>query len=349
MNRVDRLIAIALHLQSRRVVRAEDLADHFEISVRTVYRDLAALEEAGIPIVGEAGVGYSLVKGYHLPPVMFTAEEASALVFGEKLVEQFTDASLKKPMASALLKIRSVLPRDRQDTLSRLEQATAIFTRTTAATTRLTSESLAPLQGAIAQRQVVALDYKGGKRPEVTRREVEPLALIYYAENWHLIAWCRLRKDFRDFRSDRIIKLGVREQRFTGHEDFSLTKFLEACRESDDSGFAMAKVRFQPEVMSRVRREQPWGLVEEVEEADGCVVTTLLTHSLQWLAGWLLSFGTRAEALGPDEFRELVVAEAQQVVQHYATSGSADLRVVAREAVVDASEKSSGRRLRKVS
>src|SRR6266446_6599977 len=97
MNRVDRLMAMVVQLQSRRVVRAEDIAAHFEISVRTVYRDLAALGEAGIPIVAEAGVGYSLVKGYHLPPVMFTAEEASALFLGGKLVEYLTDASSRPP------------------------------------------------------------------------------------------------------------------------------------------------------------------------------------------------------------------------------------------------------------
>src|SRR6266478_4772633 len=112
MNRVDRLMAIVVRLQSRRVVRAEDIAAHFEISVRTVYRDLAALGEAGIPIIAEAGVGYSLVKGYHLPPVMFTSEEASALFLGGKLVDHLTDASLRKQMESALLIDwhRSLLP-----------------------------------------------------------------------------------------------------------------------------------------------------------------------------------------------------------------------------------------------
>src|SRR6266513_1557724 len=126
MNRVDRLMAIVVRLQSRRVVRAEDIAAHFEISVRTVYRDIAALGEAGIPIMAEPGVGYGLVKGYHLQPVMFTAEEASALFLGGKLVEHLTDASLWKQMESALLKIRSVLPRDRQDYLDRLERSTEV-------------------------------------------------------------------------------------------------------------------------------------------------------------------------------------------------------------------------------
>src|SRR5262249_17364585 len=157
-----------------RVVRAEDLATDFEISVRTVYRDIAALGEAGIPIMAEAGVGYSLVKSYRLPPVMFTAEEASALSLGGKLVENLTDASLRKQMESALLKIRSVLPQDRQDYLDRLERSTAVISRRTNAVPRLASEALIPIQRALAERRVLALDYQGGQRGHPTRRQVEP-------------------------------------------------------------------------------------------------------------------------------------------------------------------------------
>src|SRR5437870_10711526 len=148
MNRVDRLMAMVLRLQSRRVVRAEDIAAHFEISVRTVYRDIAALGEAGVPIMAEAGIGYSLVKGYHLPPVMFTTEEASALSTGGQLVEHLTDASLRRQMESALLKIRSVLPRDRQDYLDRLRRSTAVTVRPADANSRLSSEALIPIQRA---------------------------------------------------------------------------------------------------------------------------------------------------------------------------------------------------------
>src|SRR5262245_10185759 len=187
MNRLDRLMAMVLRLQGRRVVRAEDLAAHFEISVRTVYRDVAALGEAGVPIMAEAGVGYSLVKSYHLPPVMFTSEEASALSVGGKLVERLTDASLRKQMESALLKIRSVLPRDRQDYLDLVDRSTAVLPRTSNTAPRLSSEALTPLQRALAERRVLALDYQGGQRRDITHRQVEPLGLVYYSDNWHLI------------------------------------------------------------------------------------------------------------------------------------------------------------------
>jgi predicted DNA-binding transcriptional regulator YafY len=315
MNRVDRLFAMVVHLQSRRVVRAEDLAAHFEISVRTVYRDLAALGEAGIPITAEAGVGYSLVKGYHLPPVMFTAEEASALSVGGKLVEHLTDASLRKQMETALLKIRSVLPRDHQDYLERLERSTAVVTRGSETTPRLESEALIPLQRAVAGRRVVALHYQDGKRREITRREVEPLGLVYYSDNWHLIAWCRLRRDVRDFRSDRILKLRLQDEVFSGHADFSLKGYLEA--EARSGEFQVARVRFAPEVMDRVRRERSWGLVEEQPGPEGTVVS-LLDCSLEGLAGWLLSFGSKAEVIAPEPLKALVAGEAGKVAARYA-------------------------------
>jgi predicted DNA-binding transcriptional regulator YafY len=315
MNRVDRLVAIALHLQGRRVVRAEDLAGHFEISVRTVYRDLAALGEAGVPIAAEAGVGYSLVKGYHLPPVMFTAEEASALFIGGKLVEHLTDASLRKQMETAVLKIRSVLPRDRQDYLDRLERSTAVVSRPSNVVPRLSSEALIPIQRALAERRVLVLDYQGGQRREVTKRAVEPLGLVYYADNWHLIAHCRLRRDVRDFRTDRILKLQLQNELFSGHTDFSLKNYLEA--ETHSGQFEMARIRFKPEAMNRVRRERFWGLVEE-KSHQGVVEVTLLDCSLEFLTGWVLSFGSKAEVLEPGRFRKHVAAEAEKLTAQYA-------------------------------
>jgi predicted DNA-binding transcriptional regulator YafY len=314
MNRVDRLMAMVLRLQSRRVVRAEDLAAHFELSIRTVYRDIAALGEAGVPIMAEAGVGYSLVKGYHLPPVMFTAEEASALSIGGKLVEHLTDASLRKPMESAVTKIRSVLPRDRQDYLDRLDRSTAVIAPGSNAVPRLSSETLIPVQRALAERRVLTLEYRAGQRRDVTRRQVEPLGLVYYADNWHLIAYCRLRRDVRDFRTDRILQLQPRNELFTGHADFSLTRYLES--EKHDGKFEMARIRFKPEVIERVVREWSSGLVEQNAERDGIVVT-LLACSLEWLAGWVLSFGSTAEVLAPERLKQLVAAEAEKVAAKY--------------------------------
>ena len=310
-------MAMVVHLQGRRLVRAEDIAAHFEISVRTVYRDIAALGEAGIPVMGEAGVGYALAKGYHLPPVMFTAEEASALFMGGKLVDYLTDASLRKQMESALLKIRSVLPRDRQDYLDRLERSTAVVAHghPLAPLPRLSSQALIPIQRGLAERRVLALEYQGAQRREMTRRDVEPLGLVYYSDNWHLIAYCRLRRDVRDFRTDRICRIELRSELFSGHAEFSLKRYLETA--AHDGKFEAAQVKFHPETMQRVRSEWHCRLVEEKTEPDG-VVVTLLAYSLEWLAGWIFSFGSRAEVLAPKRLTELIAAEAKSVAAKYA-------------------------------
>ncbi len=121
MNRTDRLVALVMLLQSRRVVTAAEMAAHFEVTERTVYRDLAALGEGGVPIVGEPGVGYSLMRGYHLPPVMFSPEETFALVTGGLLAERMTDGSVREAMRSALVKLTAVLPADLKDRVERLQ------------------------------------------------------------------------------------------------------------------------------------------------------------------------------------------------------------------------------------
>jgi len=180
------------------------MAIHFGLSLRTIYRDLAALGEAGVPVVAQTGAGYSLARGYHLPPVSFTTEEASALVTGSLLVERWADASVQRPMRSAVMKVRAVLPRALQAQMVQLEQSMA----TTATPEQPTKGAdLTLLQQALAQRRVLRFRYLGWGKADATEREVEPLGLIHYLEKWHLITWCRLRKEVRDFRADRMSRV----------------------------------------------------------------------------------------------------------------------------------------------
>jgi predicted DNA-binding transcriptional regulator YafY len=310
MNRTDRLVAMVMHLQGRRVVRASELAEHFEVAERTIYRDISALSEAGVPIVGEAGVGYSLVKGYHLPPVMFTAEEATAMFVGGELVKQFADASLSAPMASALLRIRSVLPRERQDDLDRLARATAIM-----GTPRLPSgidqRTLLPIQQAVVTRRVLRLTYRARAKSEDTVRDVEPLGVIYYGTAWYLVGWCRLRAGFRHFKLERLRALEVRPEQFRDRPDFSLKEHLE--KEIGADVTIPARVWFTADAMERVRRESFIGLVES-RVAQGGFEVDFMTSSLEWLAAWLLSFGEEMEALGPPALRARVQKLAQALV-----------------------------------
>jgi predicted DNA-binding transcriptional regulator YafY len=313
MNRIDRLLGLILLLQSRRVVTAEQMAEHFELSVRTIYRDLAALSEIGVPIAAEAGVGYSLLKGYHLPPVRFEAAEANALLVGGELVKGLTDASLSDPASSALLKIRAILPRERRDDAERLLQHLAVILPDQQQG-HLHQKTLLPVQQAVTQRRVLHLVYRAAGRQQITQRDVEPLGVVFYGNAWYLVAWCRLREDFRHFRLDRIQELSLRETCFEPRPGFSLRKHLQESVEEEET--FPARIRFTAAAAERARRECFAGLVEEHPHAGG-VVMDFLAFSLEWLARWLLSFGQDAEALAPPVLRELVQAEAEKVVRLY--------------------------------
>ena len=317
MNRTDRLVAMVLHLQGRRVVRAEELASHFSVNIRTVYRDIAALGEAGVPISGEAGVGYCLMKGYQLPPVMFTADEATSLFVGGELVKQYTDASLHAPMVSALDKLRAVLPRDRQDHIERLTQRTLVLGSTSrqAAPDAAAQRWLLPVQQAVVLRRVLRMDYRGRGQETDTAREVEPLGLVFYSSAWYLVAWCRLRTDYRHFRVDRIRRLELCPVGFASRPDFSLAKHMKESVSREET--IPVRVWFANGMLERARGEGYATPIDEVER-DGGVEFTIYAWSLEWTAHWLLSFGSRAEAIAPAKLRRLVRSEAGKIAALHA-------------------------------
>jgi predicted DNA-binding transcriptional regulator YafY len=315
MNRTDRLVAMVMHLQGRRLVRAEDMAAHFEVSVRTIYRDIAALGEAGVPIAGEAGVGYSLVRSYHLPPVMLTEDEAAALFVGGEMVRQFTDASLSAPMNAALDKLRAVLPRDRQEHVERLARQTVVMGRAGNVSTDPAAQPwLLAVQRGVAQRRVLRLQYRGAGRTEETHREVEPLGVVFYGGAWYLVAWCRLRCDFRHFRTDRVQQLEMLSETFPSRQDFSLAKHLDAQMNKHET--LPARVWFAKRVQERARSESYATLVEE-RQRDGGAEFSLYTYSHEWLARWIMSFGANAEAIDPPHLRDLVRSEAEKVLARH--------------------------------
>jgi predicted DNA-binding transcriptional regulator YafY len=311
MNRTDRLVAMVMFLQGRRVVRAAEMAAHFEVTERTIYRDMAALGEAGVPISGEAGVGYCLMKGYQLPPVMFTAEEASAFFVGGELVKQFTDASLQGPMASALDKLRAVLPRDRQDHVEKLVSRTIVRGRVGRAAPDIgTQRWMVTVQQGVVLRRVLRMAYRGLARDEDTQREVEPLGVVFYGGSWSLVAWCRLRKDIRHFRVDRIQRLELLPVTFPARDDFSLAEHME--RSGVEGESRPVRIWFHDYARERAQRESYATLIEEKRRDSGAEYT-LYSTSLEWTAQWLLSFGERAEAVAPPKLRQLVRAAAEKI------------------------------------
>jgi predicted DNA-binding transcriptional regulator YafY len=209
--RISRLTAILTQLQTRRLLTAPELASRFSVSIRTIYRDIRALEQAGIPVITNEGKGYALMEGYKIPPVMFTESEANALILAEQLVLKSKDLSFIKHYTEAVDKIKAVLKQPQRDKANLLADRTRIRQNHDTA-----SNLISQLQYALTHFCLADIEYTN-QQNVTTRRAIEPFALISTTENWLLIAWCRMRGEFRYFRLDRIQTLQVLGQKFEPH------------------------------------------------------------------------------------------------------------------------------------
>lgn len=227
ISRLSRLTSTLLKLQSKPFVTINQLAEQFDVSKRTVYRDLDTLEQAGVPIISIEGKGYSLMNGYHIPPVMFTESEANAIIFGEKMVAKTKDESLITEFNKAVEKIKSVLRSREKEKVEFLAKRTIIGKNWQE---ERTSNYLSDIQKALTSFQVLKIEYKKEGDTNSTTREVEPFAIYHNtSENWVMISWCRLRYEFRNFRVDRIQKLTNLLENFTPHK-MTLEEYIEIQR-----------------------------------------------------------------------------------------------------------------------
>lgn len=303
MNRIDRISAILIQLQSRRVVKASDIAERFGISLRTVYRDVKTLEEAGIPLIGEAGVGYSIMDGYRLPPVMFTREEATAFLTAEKLMENLTDPLSEEHYKSAMYKIRSVLRLAEKDFLENIDGHIEVFKSRRIPGDKLSHNPLQLILKGIAQKNVLAMRYFASYSQEYSERCVEPVGVFYQDNYWHLIAWCRLRNDYRDFRLDRISGISITDEQFkTQHPN--LKDYI--ARSAKEKNLQTVIIRVEKKVLPHINEQKYYsGFVSEFE-IGGMVEMTFLSDFLEGFARWVMMFGDMAEIISPDSLRERV-------------------------------------------
>lgn len=223
--RLARLSAILTQLQSKKIVTAKHLSERHQVSIRTIYRDIRTLEQSGIPIITEEGKGYSIMEGYKLPPVMFTEDEAMALIIAEQLILKNKDQSLSESYERAITKIKSILKYNQKTNTEFLTSRLQIRNNPKE---EKTSRYLIQLQSNITHFQVIEIDYLSLEN-YASQRKVEPFALYTTKDNWILIAFCRKRADFRAFRLDRIQSLKVTNEQFTPH-GITLEQYLESCR-----------------------------------------------------------------------------------------------------------------------
>ncbi len=225
MRRADRLFQLIQALRSRRFATGQELAEVLGVSKRTLYRDVQDLQRSGVPIRGEAGVGYRLERGFELPPLTFTGEELEGLALGARIVAAWGDPELAKAVGSAISKIEAVIPAGLREALLEAPLFAPGFDRAS-----WMARHLETLRGAIGSRAVVNLRYHR-EDGEPSDRNVRPLGLYFWGNKWTLAAWCELREDYRSFRPDRMEQVTLSGRRFDPNDGPNLEEYLKLTAE----------------------------------------------------------------------------------------------------------------------
>lgn len=312
MNRIDRLHAILTHLQSKKRVTAQEVADRFNISLRTVYRDVKALEESGVPVIGEAGSGYTIMEGYRLPPVMFTQEEASALLLGAKLAEYLSDESIKKHFNAALFKIKAVLRTSDKEHMDQLNDNIVVLSRLPADDSA--GRYLVDLQKALGDKKVIQIRYQSGE-DAVTERTLEPIGLCHYGQAWHLIGWCHLRNGYRDFRVSRIQQLQILDKTFEPETHPSLQEYMQTMINSSE--LQEVVVRYTKSAARHLGNQKYYyGYVREEVQEDH-VLMYYVTSSLEYFGRWLLMYTNHVTVESPEALATVMKELTEEIRLHY--------------------------------
>jgi predicted DNA-binding transcriptional regulator YafY len=311
MNRIDRLTAILTQLQSKRVIKAHEIADRFSISLRTVYRDVRALEEAGVPVIGEAGQGYSLVEGYRLPPVMFTQEEAQAFLVAEKIFEKLSDRSSGEHFRSAMLKIKSVLRSSEKDRLDQLSPLVAVFRNRNQLQLKGKDEHLRVILDALSSKKLLEMSYTTFDEERTSVRTVEAVGVYYAFEQWYMIGWCRLRKDYRTFRLDRMNSLKTLEETYDPLAHPTLKEYIDKVRAAENLIQIVLSVPLSFEKYLRVQKYNQ-GFVMEKRSEDGVEMTFMTSH-LEGFIRWVVCLADQIKIISPPEAKERLRELAEEI------------------------------------
>lgn len=297
LKKLDRVTAILTQLQSKSVVRAQDLAEKFDVSIRTIYRDVKTLENAGIPIIGEAGNGYSLMDGYKLPPVMFTKEEVLSFITAEKLMQKFSHQSLGSHYQTAMEKVRSVLRYSDKNLIQNIEKQIDVFNFYNHKPEDSLKNVIPIILESIAEKTQLNIQYQTVDS-RVTERTIEAVGIFFEFNFWYIMAYCTLRNDFRQFRVDRIQQIFKTQ-----------TPFLQEYGQINDyrkshGNKVRAKLLIDKKIMSHiVNSKKYYGMIEEVETDQGME----LTFETEWIQDgfprWVITFADYATILEPESLR----------------------------------------------
>jgi len=307
MNRIDRLLGYLLIFQRHDLVRAQDLAARFEVSERTVYRDIEALYEVGVPLVGMPGEGYQLMPGYYLPPIMFGEDEAKVLFLAIAMLTGLTvPGTTHRAAQNALDKIRVILPKAIVTEVEAL-QAILGFYHIGRSPLNLDDPKFIQIQQAIRERRAVVLEYHAQHDNQITERTVEPLQLAYLDNVWVLSAYCRLRADQRAFRLDRINHFRLTRERFAPR----------AVRDRRDRPGKDVIIQVDDHAIRWVQESQHFAFIRESVAASGKRLMHYHLHDLEKFTSWLLQWGEDVEAVAPKALRMAMMRRVDEMASRY--------------------------------
>jgi predicted DNA-binding transcriptional regulator YafY len=312
--RLHRLIAILIQLQTKRVVTAKELAEQFGTSLRTIYRDIRALEAAEVPIRAEAGVGYSLAKGFQMHPIAFTQQEATALLFGQKLTTKVLDQNTRTHYQSALNKIRSQLGLPQKDVIESLENAVEIHPWHHHPTQQ-EEKWLSVVQPAMLNNQVLRIGYFSFYQQKESQRNIEPIGLYFYAQHWHVIAWCQNRSNYRDFRLDRMHSIEVLPQYYQRNSHLTLQQYIS--QNQQKMNLTQIRVFFDEFALPYIHEfKYSMGWTSEHITPTGMEME-FVTPDTEYFTRMLLTYGGNAKILSPPEVIHKMRSLTQELFNLY--------------------------------
>jgi predicted DNA-binding transcriptional regulator YafY len=315
-NTATRLITLIFLLQNAPNQKASELADKLGVSLRTVHRYFEMLDEIGIPVYSERGPygGFSLVRGYKMPPLVFTLEEAVAVVLGTGIVEEMWGDLYRESARGALAKLENLLPDEQLREVAWARQS-LVATGMNRGDLRALTPVLEKLRRAIREHRSVDMKYQTSQLPYPAQRGLDPYALVHRWGWWYVIGFCHVHKEVRTFRVDRISEIALLQTTFVQSSDFDLQIYLK--NEMHTQLQITARLRFEREFANLVAGNQSyWDKVET--KPDGSVEITFSSPTLEWATSTALSYGPAVEVLEPPELRAMVQEWLAAAAKKYA-------------------------------
>lgn len=311
VKKFNRILSIYVQLQSRNWITAKQFADRYQVSIRTIYRDIKALENAGVPIYNEQGKGYALVEGYKIPPTIFTKDEAYSFVIAEKLMENFADKKMSFNFSSALHKMKAVLRSSEKENVALIEDQFLIFDTTSSKTT---NEMLSVLLESIVSRKQIEILYQKPGESKADTRLLEPIGIFYEHDYWYFMAFCYLRNDYRQFRIDRVKQIVNTTTSFI-HEHKPLDYFLNEKKQMEVQKTTVKILAPKKSAHYFNWDRNSYGFVSEKTINDKVELTFETTTYLQYFARWFLMYSVEADIVEPPELKQLVADLLKKAIE----------------------------------